>query len=301
MAVTLTGIETEVYSGKVHLQFQAGDVYGTSGMIFYANRPTEVINDPVITGDVFGRHEADGSDHTAEDNAMVGVEVPLFEVIKSRTSIPYSKINVRPDLGMVGRFGTKNGRNLATGKTIRLNNALAKVADTAGNTIDVDENATDGTAPRKCREAIEELAGLMDNLGVPGDMRRGVLSPRFFYKLGSEQGVIRRDYGGKANAQTLGSSSLEYANFTMVKSPLGFGVDYTATAQAGLALPSPLMFDMTDVLGVFWHPEAWALREQEFSSAVDNIPEKQIVQLLSRYHMGFKEIQADGIWALVQQ
>lgn len=308
MSVTLTATETEVYGGAVFAAYTHGDYFGTSGMQFYGVRPTEVVNVPVTQqGD--GKFLDDGDDHTNEDSSMVGAEVPLFVPIKSSNLVKRTQVDTRPDLNLLQNLGRQHGRNVARIKTISLLNLLASASDGAGNNIAGDFDAT-SNLPAIVKQGVKEIATAMDEAGVPPEGRYGMLRSSLFYELADEDGVMSVDFGGQANRQTIGGNlaPIMYLNIMIKNVGVGFGTDWTASAQADVVdFPDALKFDMTDIVGVFWHEDAWALRHQTALETVTPfIDHKQSWLVLARLHMGAAEVltQSDqdnreGVYVLV--
>lgn len=307
MAITITAAEVEHYTQRMMYAYHSELIFQDMMMQYFGMRPAEVLNQPIVAHGN-GSFYDDGSDHTLEDASIASVEIPLFTTYKLRNSIKQSQLDVRPDLRHLATVGLAHGQQRAQDFNHFCQNFLAKVADTAGNTHDVDENHA-STAGALCAAAVQEIAAAMDAARVFSQGRYAVVAPSFFYKLGAYDGVVRKDFGGKANVQTLTKrTALEYLGFTIF-SGAGFGVDYTGSPYNALGYPTAVSFDtgsgggatQNDILGVFWQSDSWALREQTQPSVhIDPIPEKQIIQVLLRQMFGMKELLTDGIHSIYQ-
>ncbi len=307
MAVALTLTETEVFGGAVFAAYTHTDYFGTSGMQFYGVRPTEVVNVPVTQqGDA--RFLDDGNDHTAEDSSMIGQQVPLFDPIKSSNLVKQTQVDTRPDLALLENLGRQHGRNVGRTKTIGLLNMLAGAADGAGNNIAGDFDTT--TDPQtEVKNGIKAIATAMDEAGVPPEGRFGMLKSAAFYELADADGVMSVDFGGQANRQRIGGNlaPIMYLNILIRNCGVGFGTEWTDTGVGGINFPAALDHDMTQVVGVFWHEDAWALRHQtQLQTVTPFIDHKQSWLVLARLHLGAAEVMTasdqdnrEGIYAMV--
>lgn len=302
MSVTLTGIELEVYSGMVQPNYWTGDLFGNQSMQYRGAIDGEVVNHPVVTPGL-ALNKADATDHSAvETSSMESSEIPLEIPYKAVNHIMYSTIENRPGLPTLSSLGAANGLSIGNGKTIRLINLLTLAAVAAGNIVDVDEDATDGTAPAKVKTGVKRIATEMATDSVTPQGLHGLLTPSAFFNLGDENSIISVDYGGQANRQSQNSQTmLNYLNWGIKMSPIGFGTDWTNTANAGLALPSTMEADTRRIIGVFWQKDAWMLREQtQPQNSIDAIPEYQQWQILTRHTIGAKVILPAGVWVMRQ-
>ncbi len=292
MAVTMTATDIEVYSGSVDAAYRLGDFFGNNKMKYFGMRPGELLNQPVVRrGDA--KNLDDGADHTNEDSSFLGTEIPLELAIKASNTVKKRQVDERPDLNILQNLGEAHGVNVAEGKTIRLLNAISKTADAAGNIV-FTAVAPTGT---DMKNAIKEVMANMDELRVPATGRTGFIKSTEWYELGDADAVISSDFGGMANRQTQGGNmmGLNYLNAMHHNVGFGFGKDWTASSETALALPTSMAFDMTDVIGVIWHRDQWALREQtSLESTIDWIPEKRIWLVLSALQLGYAAIDGKG-------
>lgn len=298
---TLTGIELEVYSGAVQPDYWVTDLFGKDLMQYRGMVDGEVINHPVITPG-FATNLDDDNDHTAQTSSITSAEIDLEIPVKAMNRLKYRTIHERPGLNLLQQFGSANGKSVGNGKTIRLINLLVLAAVAAGNIVDVDEDATDGTAPGKVKIGMQTIATEMAADMVPPQGLHGLMKPSTFFKLGDENSIISVDYGGQANRQTQNSqTTLNYLNWALKMAPIGFGVDWTDTDYAGLALPDVMEADTRRILGVFWQHDAWMYREQVgLTNSIDAIEHLQVWQILSRMEMGAKVILPEGVWVMRQ-
>jgi len=304
MSVTLnSSIETDVYSGVVIHEYQAVDIFGRSGMIYHGMTPTDDINQPIVTPGL-AINKDDDADHTTVQTASIASElIPLELPIKASNTIKYSHVDERPDLGTIAQLGKSHGRSVGEGKTIRLLNLLAQIAVANGNIVDVDEDATDGTAPGKVKAGVKTIATEMAKDSVPPSGLHGVLNPSAFFNLGDEDSVISRDFAqGQANRQSQNSQMmLQYLMWQIRLCPSAFGIDWTDTDYDSLSLPTTMETDMRRIIGVFWHEEAWALREQTQPTAtVTQESHIQVWMQLTRQEIGAKVLLPEGVWVMRQ-
>ena len=297
MAVTLTTTGTIVFGGAVFSAYMVSDLFGTAGMQFYGVRPTESVNVPVTQqGDA--KFLDDGADHANEDSSMIAVNIPLFNPLKSSNLVKKSQVDTRPDLQLLMNLGKQHGRNVGNQKTRALLQIISSDADNAGNSVSKDlDNVTEATVQTETRVGIEEIAAAFDEAGIPADGRRGMLKSTSWYKLLGSDGVISKDFGGQANRQTAGGNLgvINYLNFDIMNCGVGFAEDFTDSSAAHTAIKYPTEFDMTNVFGVFWHEDAWALRHQtELENSAEWSAEKQVWLVLARLHMGAKTIMTDS-------
>jgi hypothetical protein len=294
---TLSGLETEVYSGKVMHAYSLFDIFGSRSMIYHGVTDTEKINQPLVTPGEF-RFKDDDTDHAENDASIAGHEIELLIPIKQENHIMYRTVVERPQLGHLENLGKAHGTAIGEGKTVVLMNYLSDQANTAGNI-----KQADSSSATSILTAVDDVVAAMDELKVSGMMRFALMKPSPFYKFRGNNAVITRDFGGAANMPTLGGNlaTVDYANVRLSNLGLGFGTDWTASAHSAKAIPAGYAFDMTDVIGIFWQADAWALREQEQPhSTISDIPEKQVWQVLSRMQLGTKAIQTAGIWIITE-
>lgn len=294
--------EVEHYGMRAQLQYQHSDRFGETRMDFYGARPAESVNVPVWQNQD-AINKADNTDHLGFETEVEGASIPLFAPVKAPSSIGRDKVDTRPDLQMLTKMGDKAGQSVGEGKTIRIANFLAKVAFTAGNIVTIDAEANDSTAPGEVKKVAKHIAAVWDRLGVPETQRFGKLESGLFYELPESQQVYGREYGGAASIQNLHQFiEIPYLNFMVGNMGKPFGTDWTASEVEHLALPTPSQFDMTDVVGIFWHGPSWALRHQtnvEYNA--EWVPHMQAWLTMARLHMGYKEIQTDGIYVVMKE
>lgn len=296
MAVDLSNTETEVFGGAVYMAYIHGDMFGTTGMQFYGVRPTEVVNVPVVRAGQ-AMFLDDGADHTNEDSSMTGVQVPLFKPLKSSNIIKQSQVDVRPDLSILENLGKQHGRNVARMKTITILQMLAKSSDLAGNDVAAPGAGWAGATGADIKAGVKDIAAAMDLAGVPAEGRHGMMKSDLWYELVDLEGVIRKDFGGKANVQTAGGNGavINYLNFDIKNCGVGFGTNWDALGTS-LDIPDAIQKDLTKSFAVFWHEDAWALRHQTSLHVVTPfIDHKQAWLCLARLHMGCAEVYTDPV------
>lgn len=303
MSVTLANLETETYSGMMLHEYQANDIFGSRGMIYHGMTPTDKINQPIVTPGL-AINKDDDADHTTIQTASIdAAEIPLELPIKASNTIKYRSVDERPDLGYIGELGISHGKSVAEGKSLRLLNLLAQRAFANNNYVDVDEDASDGTAPDKVKNGIKRIATEMAADAVPPSGLHGVLNPSAFFNLTDSSGVISSDYSQGQNRRNEfnSQSTIQYLMWQLRLCPIAFGVDWTDTDYAGLALPDAMETDMRRVIGVFWHERAWGLREQtQPTGTVTQESHIQVWMQLTRQEIGAKVFLPEGVWIMRQ-
>lgn len=296
---TLTAADTEMYGGRAFMAYQVADLYGTDRMDFYGVKPTEKVNVPVWENDT-AVNKSDGVTHLDGESDVTGHEVPLFAPVKAYSHITKEQVDVRPDLQLLQRRGMKQGQAVGNGKTLRLTGFLANIADGAGNTIEIDAR-TESTLVDEVARGVEAIQVAFDNLEIPPQDRFGKLNSTLFYKLARHNLFFSKDYGGAANIQNLGMGfEFPLYNFKIGNCPIAFGNDLTDQAFDAYNLPTVSQFDLSNVVGVFWHKDAWALRHQtSLETTAGWVEHFQAWLTMARLHCGYGVIQTDGVWILV--
>ncbi len=297
--LTVTGTETEVFAIGVQEAYQHADYFDSGWSIFTGMVAGESLNVPIVsTGEAQNR--ADGTTHS--DGAVItAINITLEDPIKAFSDILKTQVDIRPDLNLISQVGAQLGRDVGFGRSLRICNALTKTADAASKSVTDDFNTVSGLGDT-VRDAIKVIMGNMDDDGIPTSMRYGLLSPKLFYSVRGEAEVISVDFTqGQAVNQSIGGNmaGVDYLN-CMIKNMGGiFGVNWAASAHVSKLLPTAMEDDLTDILGLFWHHDAWAVRHQTgLESSIDWIQREQVWMSLARLHMGLKVIQQDGIWIL---
>lgn len=315
---TISNTDVEIFSGEVQKTFAIMDPYGANSSRYFAARPGEVLNQPIVAhGD--GRFFADGQDHTTwTSSEMTAEEIPLFTPFKARDAVNFSDMDVRPDLNFLMNFKDAHARSLAEMKAICLTSFLAKVAIAAGNTVSVDASATDGTAPANVKNGFKTIRSNMSAARVD-DGIRCMLKPSAYVELVDQDGVVSKDFGTGTDRAFAGAKGhgLSYMDIAITQLGIAFGTDWTSTDTRfdTISMPTEVEADLSNVLGVVWHPDAWCLREQVIQrSSVKELHQTQEWQILSRYHFGvndlivsltntnfeFGETYKNGIYAILE-
>lgn len=302
MSATISNTELEVYDGSVQPNYWVTDLFGNNTMQYRGMVDGEVINHPIITPGNASNKDDDTDQTTLQTSAMDAAEIPLQLPIRASNTIKYRSVVERPGLQLISNFGSANGQSVGQGKTIRLSNLLILAAIAAGNVVDVDEDATDGTAPEKVKQGVLTIATEMGNDMVSASGLYGLMNPSSFYKLGDNNSVISLDYGGQADRQTQSSQTTRrYLNWDIKMAPGIYGVDWTNTAHSALAIPSVMKADSRRILGVFWQRDSWVLREQtNLENTVDDIPHLRVWMCLSNLELGAKVVLPAGVWIMRQ-
>ena len=292
MALTLTATEVEMYAGTSLFQYQLLDYFGESSMRFMGPKAAEVINQTVVQSGTAANF-ADGQSHLSGAATIKGVEIPLTPPLKARVDVKRSDVDTRPDMNLLSDLGENHGMAVARGRTVRLMNVLSYAANAASQEFEVDTETTSNDLGDLIAAGIESIAVAMDTAGVPETNRYGLLYPAGFYKLGLATKIQTKDNGGLGNIQTFGGPNavLPYLNFQIANCGLGFGTDWTDSAYNTpfTGVPTGWRYDMTGVLGIFWHKDAFAVRHQTtLERSAEWLPEHQSWLTMSRLHFGAK-------------
>lgn len=302
-AITLTTTDLEVFGIGVLEAYQHRDYFQEDWALFQGMTAGEVINTPVMQeGEAVNR--ADGSAH-AGTAQMIGTEIPLVDPLKSFVDILKTQVDIRPDLNLLTTVGRQVGRDVGTGRSIRIANHLASIANTNSNEETGDFQSDSGLGVR-VKDGIKAIAAAFDDDGVDSEMRFAMLKPDAFYALRGETEVISSDFTQGQNInQAIGGNMaiLNYLNITIRNMGGIFGVDWTDSAHVAKNLPtSPtnMAYDQTDVTGIFWQHDSWAVRHQTgLETNVDWIHRDQVWMPIARLHMGMAVIKTDGLRTLV--
>lgn len=303
----------ELFNGEVIHAYQNGDIYGTDKMIFAAKTGAETWNYPVVQPSA-AVNEVDGADVTDTAGAYktnandittreLGVDAPLKDI----RLLPLDQIEVRPELRLPDNYARMLGRSLAEGKALRITGLLTNAGmglAGAGSTelveqIDVVAARATSTTELgdRLKLAFNGIAAGMDATGIPSSGRHIMLKSEYWYELLGQAGIFTKEYGGQANVQAPGEF-ISYANFAIHNGKVGFGVDTTATPYA-LRMPAEYEADMTNIMGVAWHEESWAMRHWvEPTMMNDWVPLRDSFKLEARLTMGMTWIQDAGIYAI---
>ncbi len=298
-AVTLTNTETEVFAIGVQEAYQHADYFDTGWSIFTGMIAGELLNVPIIS-DGEAENLADGGSH--DGSALItGLEITLKEPIKSFSDIKKTQVDIRPDLNLITQVGAQLGRDVGFGRTLRITNHLTSTADAASKSVTDDFTTTSGLG-EVVKDAIAEVMSNMDDDGIPASMRFGLLKPKQFYSTRGVAEMVSVDFtrGQDMNA-SIGGNMAGFDYLGCLTRNMGgiFGVNWLATAHAGKNLPSDMEDDLTNIVGVFWHHDAFAVRHQTgLESSIDWIERNQVWMSIARLHMGMKILQADGVWIL---
>jgi len=297
----------ETFAGFVTHAYQNGDQYGTDKCFFGMKSVGEVYNYPVFQPST-AFNEADGLDMYAlmpdNNDDITTTELPVDTPMKDYRLIGLDQIEVRPDLNLGENYAKMLGRALAEGKSIRLNNLLAAAAygtDGSGspvdNTHDLDVNGSSNVGT-DLKAILNTIAATWDETGVPADGRHMMLKSTLWYELLGVPGIITKEYGGQANVQRPGEVII-YANTIIHNGKVGFGaVDYTNSAWTE-RLPSKYRYNMSNVLAVAWHEEAWALRHwKEPTTMYDWATMHDAFKAEARLTMGAAVIQPIAVHAI---
>lgn len=302
-AITLTDTDLEVFGIGVLEAYQHRDYFQEDWALFQGMTAGEVVNVPVMQEGA-AENLADGSAHEGTA-VMVGYEIPLVDPIKSFVDILKTQVDIRPDLNLLTTVGRQVGRDVGFGRSLRIANHLAYTSNANGTEESDDYAQADGLGTR-VKDGLKAVATAFDDAGVDSEMRFCMLNPTCFYALRGEAEVISSDFTQGQNInQAIGGnmSILNYLNFTIRNMGGIFGVDWTASAHGPKNLPStdPVMeYDMTDVVAICWHHDAWAARHQTgLETNVDWIHRDQVWMPIARLHMGMRVIKSEGLRTLV--
>ncbi len=298
-AVTLTNTETEVFAIGVQEAYQHADYFDTGWSIFTGMIAGEKLNVPIIS-DGEAENKADGGSHDGS-SLITGLEIELKEPIKSFSDIKKTQVDIRPDLNLITQVGAQLGRDVGFGRTLRICNHLTSTADTASKVVTDDFNTQSGLG-ETVRDAIQTVMANMDDDGIPASMRFGLLKPKQFYATRGQAEMVSVDFtrGQDMNASIGGNmAGFDYLNCLTRNMGGIFGVDWTASAHTGKNLPADMEDNLTDIVGLFWHHDAFAVRHQTgLESSIDWIQRNQVWMSIARLHMGMKVLQGDGVWIL---
>lgn len=301
--LALTDTETEVFAIGVQEAYQHADYFDNGWSIFQGMVAGEVLNVPVIQSSE-ATNKADGTDH--EGSATIeSVLIELVDPIKSFSDILKTQVDIRPDLNLIANVGAQLGRDVGTGRTIRIANHLTFTADANSNSV-TDDFATISGLGDTVRDAIASIMGTMDDRGIPASMRFGLLKPKQFYSVRNVAEVISSDFSQGQNVnQSIGGNMamMSYLN-CLIRNVGGiFGINWTSghdDANLPTATGKEMADDMTNIVGLFWHHDAWAVRHQTgLESSIDWIQRSQVWMSIARLHMGVKVIQTDGVFILI--
>lgn len=286
-------LRVELFNGQVFTEYQTLRLFEPAMMIYREGGIGERINFPVIETQV-AQNLADGT--TMSQNVLNprAPELDLDDPIKAWVHIPKDLADVRPELELVTEYGNALGRDIANGETGRLIAHLGNACDTsaADSVVTANLDATSGLGAIVAA-ALRECASLLDANGVPGQGRWGMLHSTQWLELLDVEGVQSREWGGNANVKMPGMI-IQYADFNIIRGTGGFfGTDFTGAPYA-TAWASKYRYDATNLRGIFWHREAWALRRVRRPEVlVDWLPETDEWKVEARSHMGTACIKED--------
>ena len=302
--LTLTDTETELFSIGVQEAYQHADYFDNGWAIFQGMVAGETLNVPVVQpGEA--ENKPDGGSH--DNGATIeSVTIELVDPIKSFSDILKTQVDIRPDLNLISNVGAQLGRDVGFGRTIRIANHLSFTADAASNSV-TDDFATVSGLGDTVKDAIASIMGTMDDRGIPASMRFGLMKPKQFYSVRGVAEIVSSDFSQGQNVnQSIGGNLAMMSYLGCIIRNVGgiFGVDWTATAHAGKNLPTAtgkeMADDMSNVVALFWHHDAWAVRHQTgLESSIDWIQRNQVWMSIARLHMGVKVIQTDGLFILI--
>lgn len=299
MTLTLTNTETEVFAIGVQEAYQHADYFDTSWSMFTGQIAGESINVPVMETEDARQDIVDSVAHLGAAT-MTGNTVTLTEPIKSFADIKKTDVDIRPDLSLISNLGASLGRNVGLGRTKRIASFLAGTTETDGN-FEVEGDFLPGVASlgAKVQVGIADIMALMDEAGNPSGMRFGLLAPFVFYALRGEAEVISSDFTqGQNRNQSIGGNmaDLDYLNCTIRNMGGIFGQNFgTDTLFA-----TEYRFNLVNVVGLFWHHDAWIVRHQTgLESSIDWLQREQVWMSIARLHMGIKIIQQEGLYVLL--
>ena len=304
-ALALTDTETEVFAVGVQEAYQHSDYFDPSWGIFTGPIVGETGNVPVVqTGEA--TNKADGTTHTPLGHSIVGVEIPLVDPIKAYADILKTQVDVRPDLNLIANVGAQLGRDVGFGRSIRMSNYLVNQALANNNEYTDDFNTLAGLEDA-VEKGIRFIASAFDDAGIPQNMRFGLLKPTPFYSISQKTTIRSSDFSqGQNQNQSMGGNMdvARYLNFDIRNMGGIFGVDWTDAAHSNKNLPSGsetnMEANLTDIVGLFWHHDSWAVRHQTgIEASIDWIQREQVWMAISRLHLGIKAIQVEGLWVLV--
>lgn len=302
-AITLTTTDLEVFGIGVLEAYQHRDYFQEDWALFQGMTAGEVVNVPVMQeGEAVNL--ADGSAHQGTAQ-MIGTEIPLVPVLKSFVDILKSQVDIRPDLQLLTTVGRQVGRDVGFGRSIRVANHLAFTSNAQSNE-ETGDFQTDSGLGTRVKDGIKNIAAAFDDDGVDSEMRFAMLKPDAFYALRGETEVISSDFTQGQNInQAIGGNMaiLNYLNITIRNMGGIFGVDWTDSAHQAKKLPtSPtvMAYDQTDVTGIFWQHDSWAVRHQTgLETNVDWIHRDQVWMPIARLLMGMVVIKTEGLRTLV--
>jgi len=302
--LTLTDTETEVFAIGVQEAYQHADYFDTGWSIFQGQVAGESLNVPVVQAGE-AENKADGTSH--DNGATIeSVNIDLVDPVKSFSDILKTQVDIRPDLNLISNVGAQLGRDVGFGRSLRIANHLSFTADANSKSV-TDDFVTVSGLGDTVKNAIATVMGNMDDDGVPTSMRFGLLKPKQFYSMRGVAEVVSVDFTRGQNVnQSIGGNmaGMEYLNCLIRNMGGIFGVDWTASAHSGKNLPTAsgleMADDMTNIVGIFWHHEAFGVRHQTgLESSIDWIQRNQVWMSIARLHMGIKVIQIEGLWILV--
>lgn len=302
--LTLTDTETEVFAIGVQEAYQHADYFDNGWSIFTGMVAGESLNVPVMQ-EGEAENKADGTDH-AGSATMASVNIDLVDPIKSFSDILKTQVDIRPDLNLISNVGAQLGRDVGIGRTIRIANHLSFTADANSKSV-TDDFATISGLGDTVKDAIANVMALMDDDGIPASMRFALMKPKQFYSVRGVAEIVSSDFTQGQNVnQSIGGNMAMMSYLNCIIRNVGgiFGIDWTATAHAGKNLPTAtgkeMADDMSNVVALFWHHDAWAVRHQTgLESSIDWIQRNQVWMSIARLHMGVKVIQTDGLFILI--
>lgn len=301
MPMTLTDAELTVFSSRVIASYSIGDLYGTDCMIHFGPEDGENMNVPTyIIPDDAGNF-ADGQSHLGRTAQIVGSDIPVYDPIKSFNDVPRQKVKTRPGLRLLENLGQVHGQAVAKTKTEQLTAFLAQVAEDNDNIVEVDLS-TMSKRTEEIDRGLEEIQARFDDAEVPPTDRFARVNTTVWYTLPRIPHYWSKDFGGVAKIQGYGADEdVHLYNFRIRQCPVAFGVDYSDQSMDDRDFPEIARHDMTDVLGVFWHKNAWAMRTEEgLLSEFPFVTEQRSYLPLAQIHIGYKNIDPlkDAIFVL---
>jgi len=301
----------EQFTGEVIHAYQMSDQYGTDKCIFAAKSVGETWNYPVVENSV-AVNAADGPDssgndivnasntgYQTNDDDIRTPELTVDRPIKDIRYLPLDQLEVRPDLKLPDNYAKMLGRAVGEGKGIRLTGLLANAANDATggienvNTVDVTSD-DDDTIGALLKHVFNVIGGDMDLGGVPSDGRHAMLKSNWWYTLLGIDGIFTKEFGGQSNVQRPGEVIM-YANFMIHNGRNGFGLNTSNTEWAArMSAETHYQYDMTALMAVVWHTEAWALRHWKEPQVMNDwSTDYDAFKLEARLTMGATAIQGN--------